>query len=128
MYQKGALIGLCLDIYLRSETNGRYGTQQLIRDLSARFGPEKSFQDKELFQLIAQTTKIKGIQKFFSSYVSGNKELPLASMLPKIGCELHSIDGKKDKVAIIDAMKQEMKEIKNPSPAQLELRKAWINP
>lgn len=128
VYQKGALIGLCLDIYLRSETNGLYGTQQLIRDLSARFGPDKSFQDNELFQLIAETTKIKGIQKFFSSYVSGNKELPLASMLSKIGCELRSLDGKKDKVALLDAMKQELKEIKNPSPAQLELRKAWINP
>ena len=127
VYQKGALIGLCLDIYLRSETNGRYGTQQLIRDLSARFGPEKSFQDKELFKLIAETTKIKGIQKFFSSYVSGNKELPLASMLPIIGCELRSIDGKKDKVAILDAMKHELKEIKNPSPAQLELRKSWMS-
>lgn len=128
VYQKGALIGLCLDLYLRSETHGRYGTQQLIRDLSARFGPDKSFADDELFQLIAETTQVKGIEQFFSHYVSGSKELPLASLLPKIGCELHSIDSKKDKVAFLEAMKQELKEIKNPSPSQLDLRKAWINP
>lgn len=128
VYQKGALIGLCLDLYLRSETNGRYGTQQLIRDLSARFGPDKSFKDGDLFKLIAETTQVKGIEQFFSHYVSGNKELPLVELLPKIGCELRSVDGKKDKVALLDSLKQELKEIKNPSPSQLDLRKAWINP
>lgn len=127
VYQKGALIGLCLDLYLRSETNGRYGTQQLIRDLSARFGPDKSFNDDDLFKLIAETTQVSGIEKFLTLYISGNKELPLAALLPKIGCELRSIDGKKDKVAFLDAMKQELKEIKNPSPSQLQLRMAWIN-
>ncbi|MEN9296689.1 M61 family metallopeptidase [Aquirufa novilacunae] len=126
VYQKGALIGLCLDIFLRSETDGRYGTQQLIRDLSARFGPNKSFQDEDLFKLIAETSKIKGVESFFSKYVSGNKDLPLNEMLEKIGCELSSPAGKKDKVALLEAIKQDMKEIKNPSPSQLNLRKAWM--
>jgi predicted metalloprotease with PDZ domain len=126
VYQKGALIGLCLDIFLRSETDGRYGTQQLIRDLSARFGPNKSFQDEDLFKLITETTKIKGVESFFSKYVSGNKDLPLNEMLEKIGCELSSPAGKKDKVALLEAIKQDIKEIKNPSPSQLNLRKAWM--
>jgi predicted metalloprotease with PDZ domain len=127
VYQKGALIGLCLDIFLRSETDGRYGTQQLIRDLSARFGPNKSFQDEDLFKLITETTKIKGVESFFSKYVSGNKDLPLNEMLEKIGCELSSPAGKKDKVALLEAIKQDMKEVKNPSPSQLNMRKAWMN-
>ena len=71
---------------------------------------------------------MKGIEQFFSYYVSGSKELPLATLLSKVGCELRSIDGKKDKVAFLDAMKQEFKEIINPSPAQLQLRQAWMNP
>ena len=127
VYQKGALIGLCLDLYLRSETDGRYGTQQLVRDLSARFGPDKSFQDEDLFKLIAETTKIKGINQFFSDYVSGSKALPLASLLPQIGCELRNIDGKKEKVRYLNDLKQELKEIVNPSPSQLKLRQAWIS-
>jgi predicted metalloprotease with PDZ domain len=127
VYQKGALIGLSLDLYLRSETNGRYGTQQLIRELAARFGPEKSFEDDDLFQLIAETSKVKGIENFLSTYISGSKALPLASLLPKIGCELRSIDGQKDKNAYLDALKQELKEVSNPSPAQIQLRQAWIN-
>jgi predicted metalloprotease with PDZ domain len=127
VYQKGALIGLSLDLYLRSETNGRYGTQQLIRELAARFGPEKSFEDDDLFRLIAETSKVKGIENFLSTYISGNKALPLASLLPKIGCELRSIDGQKDKNAYLDALKQELKEVSNPSPAQIQLRQAWIN-
>jgi predicted metalloprotease with PDZ domain len=126
VYQKGALIGLCLDLYLRNQTEGRYGTQQLIRDLSARFGPEKSFNDDDLFQLIAETTQLKGIKKFVDQYINGSKELPLKELLPTIGCELRSTDGKKEKEAILDAMKQELKEIKNPSPSQLNLRKAWM--
>jgi predicted metalloprotease with PDZ domain len=127
VYQKGALIGLCLDIYLRSQTNGRYGTQQLIRDLAARFGPDKSFQDEDLFKLISMTTKIDGIDQFFSNYVSGNKDLPLSEMLEKIGCELNGTDEKKDKIDLLEAMKKELKELKNPSPAQLKLRKAWMS-
>ena len=127
VYQKGALIGLCLDIYLRSKTNGRYGSQQLVRDLAARFGPEKSFEDEELFKLISEMTKIEGIDHFFSQYVSGNKDLPLPEMLEKIGCELHSSDEKKDKIVFLEAMKKELKELKNPSPAQLKLRKAWMS-
>ncbi len=126
VYQKGALIGLCLDLYLRNETNGRYGTQQLIRDLSAQFGPEKSFEDDDLFKLISETTQVKGIQKFLALYISGSKDLPLKELLPTIGCELRSPDGKKEKEAILEAMKQELKEIKNPSPSQLKLRQAWI--
>jgi hypothetical protein len=47
-------------------------------------------------------------------------------MLEKIGCELSSPAGKKDKVALLEAIKQDMKEIKNPSPSQLNLRKAWM--
>jgi hypothetical protein len=127
VYQKGALIGLCLDLYLRSETNGMYGTQQLIRDLSARFGPEISFKDEELFKIIAETTKMKEIDRFFANYVSGNKELPLAQLLEKIGCELRSTDEKKDKGRFLNDLKQELKEIKNPSPYQLKLRQAWIS-
>jgi predicted metalloprotease with PDZ domain len=127
VYQKGALIGLCLDIYLRSKTNGRYGSQQLVQDLAARFGPEKSFEDEELFKLISEMTKIEGIDHFFSQYVSGNKDLPLAEMLEKIGCELSSSEEKKDKIVFLEAMKKELKEQKNPSPAQLRLRKAWMS-
>jgi predicted metalloprotease with PDZ domain len=126
VYQKGALIGLCLDLYLRNETKGRYGTQQLIRDLSARFGPAKSFDDDALFQLISETSQVKGIKKFLALYVSGSKDLPLKELLPTIGCELRSSDEKKEKEAILEAMKQELKEVKNPSPSQLDLRKAWI--
>jgi predicted metalloprotease with PDZ domain len=103
-----------------------YGTQQLIRDLSARFGPDKSFQDDDLFKLIAETTKIKGINQFFSQYVNGSKALPLASLLTIIGCELRSVDGKKEKVSYLNDLNQEMKEVTKPSPSQLKLRQAWI--
>jgi predicted metalloprotease with PDZ domain len=70
---------------------------------------------------------MKEIDRFFANYVSGNKELPLAQLLEKIGCELRSTDEKKDKVRFLNDLKQELKEIKNPSPSQLKLRQAWIN-
>jgi predicted metalloprotease with PDZ domain len=67
------------------------------------------------------------VEKFLRKYVSGNEELPLASLLSKVGCELRSTDDKKDKIAFLAAMKNELKEMKNPSPAQLQLRQAWIH-
>ncbi len=41
VYQKGALIGMCLDIKLRKLSGGKYGVQNLMLDLSKKYGKEK---------------------------------------------------------------------------------------
>jgi predicted metalloprotease with PDZ domain len=84
VYQKGALIGLCLDIQLRSLSNGKYGTQQLMQDLSKQYGKSKSFKDETLFATIGKLT-YPGIERFLQQYVAGNQPLPLDSILNLAG-------------------------------------------
>ena len=45
VYQKGALIGMCLDMKLRKLSGGAYGIQDMLQDLSKIYGKDKAFQD-----------------------------------------------------------------------------------
>lgn len=84
VYEKGALIGLCLDIELRHLSNGEYGTRDLMRDLSNKYGAEKSFKDKNLFKDITKLTYPE-IEGFFTEYVSGTVPLDFERAFGLIG-------------------------------------------
>ena len=56
VYQKGALINMCLDIKLLQLSNGKYGIMNLIHDLSNKYGKQKGFKDDELFNEIGKLT------------------------------------------------------------------------
>jgi predicted metalloprotease with PDZ domain len=89
VYQKGALIGLCLDLKLRSLSNGKYGLQELMKDLSMQYGKEKSFRDEELFLQIEKLTYPE-IGEFFKDHVAGSKPLPITELLLLAGVEFGS--------------------------------------
>ncbi|MCC9135459.1 peptidase M61 [Pontibacter silvestris] len=84
VYQKGALIGLVLDIKLRDLSDGQYGLRNLMLDLSKTYGKEQSFKDEELFDKIAEITYPE-IREFFTRYVEGSEPLPLQETLQKVG-------------------------------------------
>ena len=84
VYEKGALIGMCLDILLRYNSNGRYGTQDLMADLSRSYGKETAFRDDELFSKITSLT-YPSIGEFLNKCVSGNEKLPFADVFKKVG-------------------------------------------
>jgi predicted metalloprotease with PDZ domain len=86
VYQKGALIGLCLDIELRKLSQGKYGLRDLMLDLSKKFGKNKAFKDDELFGIITQMTYPE-IGEFFNKYVKGNETLPLKEVFRDVGIE-----------------------------------------
>ncbi|MFN3849714.1 MAG: peptidase M61 [Spirosomataceae bacterium] len=86
VYNKGALIGLCLDIKLRQLSDGKYGTQTLMQDLSKTYGKTVSFKDDELFDKITSLTYPE-IRQFFATYVEGPEPLPLANILQSVGIE-----------------------------------------
>lgn len=92
VYEKGALIGMCLDILLRHYSDGKYGTQDLMKDLAGRYGKNKSFNDEDLFNDIEKFTYPE-IGAFLRSHVSGKTPLPIADVLNKIG-----LDFEKEKV------------------------------
>lgn len=84
VYQKGALIGLCLDILLRENSNGKVGMKEMMAMLSKEYGKNVSFKDDELFDKIASLSTPK-ISHFFKTYVEGETALPLEEILNKVG-------------------------------------------
>jgi len=84
VYQKGALIGMCLDINLRELSNGEYGMQNLLADLSKNFGKDRAFKDDELFDEITSITYPE-IGEFLSTYVGGTEPLPYKKVFEKVG-------------------------------------------
>jgi hypothetical protein len=96
VYQKGALLGFGLDLLLRKESNGAYGTQQMMQDLAKIYGPNQSFKDDELFDKLVSVTKNPSLKEYFNLYVAGNKKIPLNDWLNSIGYEIDP--NKKDTV------------------------------
>lgn len=90
VYQKGALIGLCLDILIREESNGAQGWQDVINKLLEKYGKDKAFRDDELFDEIEALTSPK-IGEFFDKYVDGPNRIPYDEFFSKIGLTAKSI-------------------------------------
>ena len=75
VYEKGALIAACLDIYLLHLSNGAYGLRNLTYDLGVRFGKYRYFNDEELFDNIAELTYPE-VKEFLQKYVAGSTPIP----------------------------------------------------
>jgi predicted metalloprotease with PDZ domain len=84
VYMKGALIGLCMDIKLRKLSNGNYGMQNLVADLSKKYGKNKAFQDDQLFDEITKMTYPE-IGVFLKNHVGGPEKLPLQQVFNDVG-------------------------------------------
>ncbi|MDX2304282.1 MAG: peptidase M61 [Microscillaceae bacterium] len=95
VYYKGALIGLCLDIKLRQLSGGKYGTQELMRDLAKSYGKYKSFKDEELFDKITALTYPE-IREFFRKHVEGSEALPLQELMNVVGIDFNAKGEKKE--------------------------------
>ena len=92
VYQKGALIGLCLDVKLRALSGGKTGLQTLIDELSKKYGKKRSFKDADLFNEIERLTYPE-IGAFLRTYVGGTSPLPLEEIFSLAGYKFYT--GKK---------------------------------
>jgi len=86
VYEKGALIGMCIDIIIREKSNGERGILDLMRKLSAEYGAKKPFNDDELFGKIIQFTYPE-VGTFLTTYVSGSTPIPYDVYFAKMGVE-----------------------------------------
>ena len=84
VYEKGALIAMCLDIQLRESSKGKSGILDLMRKLSNKYGVDKPFNDAQLFSVITKMTNAK-IGNFLETYVSGSTPIPYYNYLEKVG-------------------------------------------
>ncbi|HKL34907.1 MAG TPA: hypothetical protein VJ899_01310 [Salegentibacter sp.] len=86
VYQKGALIGMALDIRLRELSDGEMGILDLMKALSDKYGMDKPFSDEELFNDIVALTYPE-IRTFLETYVSGTTPIPYNEFFEKVGLE-----------------------------------------
>ncbi len=87
VYEKGALIGLSLDLLLLKESGGKYRMIDLMRDLAKEYGKNKPFKDEELFGKIVEITGFPAVGEFFKKHVEGRERLPLAEAFKTVGYE-----------------------------------------
>ena len=84
VYEKGALIGMCIDIIIRENSNGKRGILDLMQQLSAKFGAQKPFNDQELFGTITALTYPE-VGEFLTTYVAGQTPIPYETYFTKMG-------------------------------------------
>jgi predicted metalloprotease with PDZ domain len=84
VYQKGALIGLCLDIILRDNSEGKKGMKDMMDILSKEYGKYKSFKDDELFDKISELSSPE-VNDFLNTHVDAANPLPLEYLLSRVG-------------------------------------------
>ena len=87
VYMKGALIGMVLDIKLRKLSDGAYGVQELMAELSEKYGQNSAFEDEALFGVITEMTYPE-IGEFFKNHVYGGTPLPYNEVFSEVGVEL----------------------------------------
>ncbi|MGZ8516317.1 MAG: M61 family metallopeptidase [Chitinophagaceae bacterium] len=75
VYQKGALISACLDLYLLNLSGNQYGFKDLKHDLGVKYGKDKYFEDAELFDEIGKLTYPE-IKEFLLKHVEGSEPIP----------------------------------------------------
>lgn len=88
VYQKGALISACLDIYLLHLSRGRYGLTNLKHDLGIKFGRDKYFDDDRLFDEIAMLS-FPEVKDFLNKYVGSSTPIPYTDIFALAGVYYH---------------------------------------
>ena len=86
VYQKGALIGMCIDILMREESNGNRGILSLMKELSLKFGKNMPFKDDQLIEEIVEMT-YPSIGEFFETHVIGTTPIDYSVFFDKVGLE-----------------------------------------
>ncbi len=90
VYEKGALIGMCIDIIIREKSNGERGILDLMQKLSKEYGPNIPFNDEDLFAKIVSLTYPE-VGEFLNTYVAGPTPIDYDVYLAKVGVGKTSI-------------------------------------
>lgn len=84
VYQKGALIGMCLDIILREESKGERGILSVMKELSEKYGVDQPFEDDKIIDEIVSMT-YPSVGRFFTDHVIGDTPIDYEQYFEKAG-------------------------------------------
>lgn len=84
VYQKGALIGMCVDILMREASHGDRGILSLMKALSNKYGKNNPFEDDKLIDEIVSMT-YPSLRDFFDGHVVGSTPIDYNAFFEKVG-------------------------------------------
>ena len=84
VYMKGALIGMCIDILMRKESDGNRSMLSLMKELSAKYGKEKPFVDDNLIAEITAMT-YPSVGEFLKTHVEGDVPINYEEFFAMVG-------------------------------------------
>ena len=84
VYMKGALIGMCIDILMRKESDGNRSMLSLMKELSAKYGKEKPFVDDNLIAEITAMT-YPSVGEFLKTHVEGDVPINYNDFFTMVG-------------------------------------------
>ena len=84
VYMKGALIGMCIDILMRKESEGKRSMLSLMKELSAKYGKEKPFEDDNLIAEITAMT-YPSVGDFLQTHVEGDVPINYDDFFTMVG-------------------------------------------
>jgi predicted metalloprotease with PDZ domain len=115
-YQKGELIGLCLDLKLRAVTNGKSSLDHVMRDMLARYGmPKPGFPEDGIRDAVIRAGG-ESMGPFYDRLCRSTEEMPFSECLAGVGLRLAG--GMTTRYSIsVDP---------NETPPQARLRASWL--
>ena len=116
IYMRGALVAGLLDIRLLELSHGQRGLQDLILDLTRRYGKQRAFPEATFVDTLVALTD-PSIRDFFDQYVLEARHLPIKEYYEKLG--IHLVEDEKGNPARFEIDP-------SPTPEQMILREAWL--
>jgi len=86
VYQRGALMGLLLDIEIIRLTNGKKTLKDIVLELASKYGPNQSFDEETFFDEFTSLVHPE-LRQWFADYVEGTIPLDIEGGLSQIGVE-----------------------------------------
>jgi predicted metalloprotease with PDZ domain len=90
VYEKGALLAMCIDVIIRDKSDGKKGILDMMGQLAQMYGPTKPFNDSELIPVITQITYPE-VGDFINKYIVKGDSISYIDFLSKAGIERAAI-------------------------------------
>lgn len=106
-YEKGQLIGLCMDLKIREATQGRKSLDDMMRLLMKRHAPPRPGYEEDELRAVLSEVAGQDLSAFYDLLARSTQEMPFADCLSYVGLD------------------PDLKPLPAATPEQIALRDAW---
>jgi len=87
-YVKGALFALCLDLMIRTKSDGKFCLDHIMRALWLTFGKKNRGLSEHTIRDLIKTHTGVSLDEFFNDYLNTTQDLPLETLFESVGLKL----------------------------------------